>query len=138
MVDSNKMTLEQRLEKTRELRRAGYNCAQCVLGAFTDVTKLDDETAMRISSGLGAGVAATGETCGVVSALAINTGLMDNAEPATKKRVAMRAADLIGEFQQKHNHLRCCELKGKEHPTPCNELIEDGVKIFHKHLIESE
>ena len=130
------MTLEERLKKTRDLRQSGFNCAQCVVGAFTDVTKIDDEIALRIASGLGAGVAATGEICGVVSAIAINAGLLDNAEPTAKKRVMSQASSVIDKFRKTHRCVRCCEIKGKENGAPCNTLIEDGVRLFHQYLEE--
>ena len=37
----------------------GYNCAQAVLLAFSDVTGLDKETTLRITSGYGGGIGRT-------------------------------------------------------------------------------
>ena len=47
----------------------GYNCAQAVLLAFSDLTKLDPDTARRIASGFGGGMARMREVCGAVSGM---------------------------------------------------------------------
>ena len=56
------MTEHERTSET--LFREGYNCAQAVFTAFCDVTGMDRETALRISSSLAAdGAHARGVRC---------------------------------------------------------------------------
>ena len=43
-------------EKAHELFKQGYNCAQSVFAAFCDVTGMDFETAIKLTSGFGAGM----------------------------------------------------------------------------------
>ena len=43
-------------EKAHELFKQGYNCAQSVFAAFCDVTGIDFETAIKLTSGFGAGM----------------------------------------------------------------------------------
>ena len=47
---------ETHAEKACRLFSEGMNCAQSVFVAFCDVTGLDEETAMRLSSSFGAGM----------------------------------------------------------------------------------
>ena len=43
-------------EKAAALFREGYNCAQSVFLAFEDMYEIDHKTAVRLSSGFGAGM----------------------------------------------------------------------------------
>ena len=43
-------------EKAKKIFEEGYNCSQAVFSAFSDIMNIDEETAKRISSGLGGGV----------------------------------------------------------------------------------
>ena len=43
-------------DKAKALFYEGYNCAQAVFCAFTDLTGLDLETAARLSSSFGGGL----------------------------------------------------------------------------------
>ena len=54
----------------------GCNCAQAVLLAFSDLTKLDPDTARRIASGFGGGMARMREVCGAVSGMFMAAGLL--------------------------------------------------------------
>ena len=43
-------------EKAVALFKSGYNCAQAVFVAFSDVTGLDEKTALMLSSSFGGGM----------------------------------------------------------------------------------
>jgi uncharacterized protein YycO len=47
-------------EAARALFGQGYNCAQAVFAAFCDETGMDMETALRLSSSFGGGMAGCG------------------------------------------------------------------------------
>ncbi len=58
----------QRKEKAVELFRQQFNCSQAVFTAYRKVSVLDEESALKLSTVPGAGVACTGsELCGAVS-----------------------------------------------------------------------
>ncbi|MBQ3141799.1 MAG: C_GCAxxG_C_C family protein, partial [Clostridia bacterium] len=44
------------VQKARELFVEGYNCAQAVFAAFCDVTGMDFNTALKLSSSFGGGM----------------------------------------------------------------------------------
>jgi C_GCAxxG_C_C family probable redox protein len=46
---------------------SGYNCAQAVLDAFRDEAGLDEDLALKIATGLGAGMGRKQEVCGAVT-----------------------------------------------------------------------
>ena len=45
-----------RAERAAEYHKKGYNCAQAIVCAFCDKVGLDEETAFKVSEGLGLGV----------------------------------------------------------------------------------
>ena len=54
----------------------GYNCAQAVFLAFTDVTGFDKETALKLSSSFGGGMGCLREVCGAVSGAFMVAGVL--------------------------------------------------------------
>ena len=58
-----------------ELNQGGYNCAQSVLCAFSDLTGLEEKTALAIAAGLGGGLR-SGEVCGAVSGAVLVLGAL--------------------------------------------------------------
>src|SRR5690554_5859822 len=76
-------------QKAEQLFKSGYNCAQAVMCAFEDYTKLDKQTSIKIASSLGAGMGALREVCGAVSGMFIVAGLVrgcDDPVDYKKKR----------------------------------------------------
>jgi len=61
-------------EKVRELYNKGYNCSQRTLSVFCNECNLDNETALKIASGFGAGMQ-QGEVCGIISSAVMVIGL---------------------------------------------------------------
>lgn len=117
-------------EEALNLRKEGYNCAQCVLMACNDILGITKETAALIAAGLGSGVA-RGEICGVANALAIAEGLRTNdATPSGKLKVMPRAKAICDRFAEPYGgKITCRDLKGKCGAT-CPELICQGISIL--------
>ena len=64
-----------RTEKARELFHNGYNCAQAVVGAYSDLFDVEPELAMRMIEGFGGGMGRMRLTCGAVSAMVALVGM---------------------------------------------------------------
>lgn len=129
------MTLQQRLDKAAELRTQGYNCAQSVILAFPDVTGLDNDLAARLTAALGAGLAASGEVCGVVNAMSIVQGLRGGSSPADKGPATLGARSMIDSFTaETDGRIRCRDLKTPPQKISCNDLVAKGVRIVHNHI----
>lgn len=74
-------------EKAREMFLRGYSCAQSVFAAFCDVTGMDEETALKLSSSFGGGMARMREVCGACSACFMVLGLLYGyAEPDYERK----------------------------------------------------
>lgn len=67
--------MNAKLDTAMQKFLAGYNCAQSVLYAFAPDLGLDGETALKVATGLGAGMARRGEVCGAVTGGILVLGL---------------------------------------------------------------
>lgn len=134
----------------------GYNCAQAVFTAFTDVTGMDRALAVRLSSSFGAGMGRMREVCGACSAMFMVAGIVYGpAEicPDTEKAEHYkRIQQLAAEFRAEHQTIICRELlKGlavTDTPVPekrtaqyykarpCIRFVETAARILDNYLNE--
>lgn len=117
-----------------EWRRQGYNCAQCVLMAFEDVTGLSPEAASKVALALGGGTGGSGNICGALTGAAVAEGFTHAGAPSDKAASYARTNRVIDRFRAENGHVDCRDLKGAVPPRPCNDLIKDAVRILHEEL----
>jgi len=108
----------------------GYNCAQSVLSAFCEDLNFDRETALKLATGFGAGMARRQEVCGAVSGGIMAIGLKFGRGLADEKAVAENTYLLVGEFMKrfsdKYGSCLCRVLL-----DGCDLMTENG-RIFYK------
>ena len=101
-------------DKACDLFAGGFNCAQSVFAAFCDVTEMDKETALRLSSGFGAGMGRMREVCGACSAMFMIAGLLygtgENFTFDEKTEHYKRIQELANQFKEVHGTIVCREL----------------------------
>lgn len=101
-------------DRAEELFLSGYNCAQAVFGAFCDVTGMEFEAAMKLSSSFGGGMGRMREVCGAVSAMFLIAGILygyeDTGEDGKKAEHYKRIQGLAEEFRAQHGTIVCREL----------------------------
>ena len=101
-------------ELAKQLFFKGYNCAQSVFCAFTDVTGYDIDTSARMASSFGAGLGRLRETCGVVSAAALVLGIVkgydDPADYQAKKNHYALVREYSDRFRAENASINCREL----------------------------
>lgn len=113
-------------DRAEELFLEGYNCAQAVFGAFCDVTGMEFEAAMKLSSSFGGGMGRLREVCGAVSGMFMVAGVLygygDTGENGEKVAHYKRIQALADEFKAQHGTIICRELiaslKKDSNPTP--------------------
>ncbi|MBS1400759.1 MAG: C_GCAxxG_C_C family protein, partial [Clostridia bacterium] len=91
-----------RADAAKEYFMKGYACAQAVLLAFSDVTGLEAETALKISLPFGGGMGRLRLTCGTVSGAVMVLGtVFSKAEinPENKKEVYAAVQEFSGRFK---------------------------------------
>ena len=140
-------------ERARELFLEGCNCAQAVFLAFAE-DKLDRETALKIASGFGGGMAGMRDVCGAVSGMFMAYGLLcgpaDPTDRAAKTNNYAALRQLAGEFEARNGSIICRQLLGldpnfKPQPPeprtdsydkkrPCPEMVYCAADILETYL----
>ena len=130
-----------RRERAMALFEEGYNCAQSVFLAFSDLHGMDTHTAAALSSSFGGGMGRLREVCGAVSGMFLTAGILYGYEdPGAREEKA------------ENGSIVCRELVGlsvtREEPTPpertaeyykkrpCKELVGDAAEILEKYIAE--
>ena len=144
-------------EQAKHYFTSGHNCAQSVLLAFSDLTGLDQTTAMKISSSFGGGMGKLREVCGAVSAMFMAAGLLyaESEVPTLESKTAhyARIQDLAARFRAETGSILCRDLlaqvetasgRAPEARTeqyynarPCGDLCALAANILSQHIEEN-
>ncbi len=142
-----------REEKARENFLKGYNCAQAVALAFSDLVDVDEDALARLSSSFGGGMGRMREVCGAVSGMFMVCGLLhgysDPEAKGEKKELYARIQALAARFREECGSIICRELlegKADSSPTPtertaefykkrpCADLVALAAKILEEEM----
>ena len=97
-----------------ELFLEGYNCAQAVAVAFTDLTGMDKKEAAKLAAPFGGGMGRMREVCGAVSGMFMVLGALygyDNSDADSKKKeLYKQVQDLAEQFRQENGSIICREI----------------------------
>ncbi len=137
-----------------ELFLKGYNCAQAVAVAFSDVTGLDADFSAKMASSFGGGMGRMREVCGAVSGMLMVAGLLygydtpndDSAKKAHYKLVQ----ELAGQFREEVGSIVCREIlknpPSDPNPTPrtaefyaqrpCARMVILASEILDRYIAE--
>lgn len=125
-----------RVKQASFLFKKGFNCAQSVLSSFKDFTDISDESLLKISSGLGAGMGRLQQTCGAVTGAYLVAGLLYGYIKPEDKPSKENTYEIIRQFDEKfrqiHGTTSCRELLG------CDINTEEGMKYFKDNNLSSE
>ena len=147
--------MSERVERAVELFKSGFNCSQAVFAAFAGDFGMDEETALKVSAGLGGGVGRSREVCGAVCGASMVVGFKygavkgDDAE--SKQKCYEVVQQIIAEFRKTNPTIICRELLalGDNVPTdpkpearteqyykkrPCVQIVEDAARAVEKIL----
>jgi len=149
--------MNDRSEEAKNNFLSGMNCAQAVLCAFADRCGLDRETALKLASGFGGGIARQREVCGAITGICMAAGLIrgpaETSDKAAKDEHYTFIRGLCDEFRNETGSILCRELLGlapkqSDSPVseartaayykkrPCAELVALAAKILSEHLPE--
>lgn len=146
--------MSERGIKAKAYFESGYNCAQAVLMAFSDLTGIDEATSAKLASSFGGGIGRMREVCGTVSGMLMAYGLIrgyatvDSHEVKAEHYVHVR--ELADKFKAENGSIICRELlAGVQHTDggdpeprsaeyykkrPCGELVECAADILDEYL----
>jgi C_GCAxxG_C_C family probable redox protein len=96
--------------------RAGMNCAQAVLTAFSDHLNFDYDSALAISSGFGGGMGRLQETCGAATGAFMVLGIYNSEKFTDNTEQKDHTYAMIQEFNKRftaiHKTSNCRMLLG--------------------------
>ena len=154
----NGFDIEERVERAVKNFMSGYNCAQSVFLAYSDLFGLDMEIAKSVSVSFGGGMGRMREVCGTVSGTAfVLSALYGYSDPTDADAKAQLYADVqkvAGEFKEENGSVVCRELlgltkSGFDNPQPekrtdkyykkrpCGELVKMSADILEKFITDN-
>lgn len=146
-------------ERAIALFKEGFNCSQSVFVAFSHRFGIDEDTAKRISAGLGGGMGRMREVCGAVSGASLVIGSIASATDGKDSESKQKNYELVREFAKrftdKNGSIICRELLGLDvkmeksaqpesrtteyyKKRPCVELVGDAVEILAELIEENK
>ncbi len=115
---------------------SGYNCAQSVLVAFAHELNLNENIAIKITSGFGGGMARMQNTCGAVTGgiVAIGMAVSNKEEDITtnKERVYYTISQFINRFKEKYRSVKCRDLLN------CDLNTLEGQQFYEEHELHQK
>ena len=91
----------------------GFNCSQAVFSAFATELGIPEDTALKLASPFGGGVARQGNVCGAVTGALMALGLQrGNATLENKDDTYRLAEEFVRRFQERHGTILCRDLIG--------------------------
>ncbi len=125
------------VEIAKQKFKEGYNWTQSVLFAFADDRLIDQDTALKITTGFGGGVALTGEICGACTAgvmlLGLTYGKGITEDESYKENTYQKVQDFLVSFKKKNDSIFCRDII-----HGCDLKTEEGKKIFNENNYEDK
>ena len=137
-----------------DLFLGGYNCAQAIAVAFSDVTGLDKDFSAKMASSFGGGMGRMREVCGAVSGMLMVAGLLYGYDTpgndTTKKAHYALVQELAGQFREEVGSIVCREIL-KNPPSdpnpsprtaeyyktrPCARMVMLAARILDRYIEE--
>ena len=143
-----------RIKQAENNFRNGCNCCQAVFLAYADKFNISEKQALMLTSTFGAGIGKIRETCGVITAMAMITGLADGYsdlhDNEAKQNTYGEMQSMIADFTKVHNTVVCRELLGLQkgedlaepairdeeyyQSRPCLSLVKTSCEIIEKYI----
>ena len=130
----------------------GYNCAQAVAVAFSDLTGLDKDLSARMASPFGGGMGRMREVCGAVSGMLMVAGILygyDDPKATTAKReLYTQVQAMAGQFREEMGSIICRDLlknpPADPNPSPrtqeyyssrpCARMVATAARILDEYI----
>lgn len=145
-----------KLQAAIHYHEQGFGCAQSVLASFSQEFGLDEQLALRISTGFGSGMGRLCEVCGALTGAFMVIGLKygkaftDGARYGNDTETTYRkVAELAHAFAERNGSIYCRDLVGHDLSDPqerakvvqlglfsttCRKCIVDAVELLEDTL----
>ena len=128
-----------RIEKSMEYHKGGYNCAQAVVCSFLDKLSISEKDAFKLSEALGFGDSDSFGTCGAVSGMALVIGMANSTgnleKPDSKAATGKLSREISRRFMERNQTVTCKVLKGVgtgEMIRTCPDCIRDAAEFLEQ------
>lgn len=115
---------------------SGYNCAQSVAIAFSDLVDLDKKTIAKAVSGFGGGMGRLREVCGAFSGAVFILSLLygyDNAKETELKTMLYSDIQQFAQiYKEKNGSIICRELLGLDKSSSISPVPEKRTDKYYK------
>ena len=118
------------IERAGQLFLEGFNCSQSVFTAFCDRFGLNEETAKKVSAGLGGGVGRMREVCGAVTGAAMVLGSLRSATEGDDADGKKENYELVREFSERFKE-RCGGT------VVCRDILKLGIPMENTAMPEN-
>ena len=148
--------MSTKTDHAKKIHERGFGCAQAVLAAFSQDYGLNEETALRISTGFGSGMGRMCEVCGALTGAFMVLGLKygkvasDGTKYGPNTETTYRlVAELAKKFKARNGSIYCREIIGHDLSNPeerekvvqmglftttCSKCILDSVELLEEML----
>ncbi|MDD4891641.1 MAG: C-GCAxxG-C-C family protein [Phycisphaerae bacterium] len=137
------------VQKAVALFAEGFNCSQAILSAFSPSVGMTSDTALKVASGLGEGMATLGEACGAVTGalmvLGLTYGPTSAHDRAGKKLLYALVREFTKQFESRNGSILCRKLLGFDgemppelklavemniHQNVCPKFVRDAAEVL--------
>lgn len=131
-----------------DIFKNGLNCTQSILWSYWECLGVDRDSALKIGTAFGGGIAKRGGTCGAVSGalmvIGLRYGSTDAKDFKARNNVYAIAEKFMKEFEARNTTVNCRELIGFDISQPftpertkiisetCPNFIRDAVDIVEE------
>ena len=114
-----------------------FSCARAVLTTYSDLTGLDENTAMSMTDGFAAGMTNMEGTCGALIGADMVLGLINKDKRKTMKQMR----EIMQKFEDRNHATQCRKLKGVDTHVvlrPCPLCVADACEFLEEALKTNE
>jgi len=137
--------------RAEELFRSNLNCAEAMLLAYAEASKIESALIPSMGSALGAGLCRTGQVCGAVTGSLMVIGLLCGRRQAgdSNDLAYYYGWLLMQKFAERKGSIDCRELTGQDfnderawedydYNTNCVPLIRSAAEVLNEIIAELE
>lgn len=126
------MSKENYPERAVEYKENGYNCAQAVIKALSDINDMDVDELLKAAAGFAVGMGTTEATCGALIGANMMLGLWSDGQGTLAN-----SKQLLESFKYTSGAVTCKELKGigtGKVLCSCEDCVRNAVKAAMEFL----
>ena len=120
-------------DKAADMMKRGFLCSQAVFSTLGEQLGIDRSQAIKLATGMGAGISGRGEICGAISGGIMAIGLKHGPDQSTgadsRNKTFFLTQELIEKIKVKHGCYTCRDLTGVDFTFP------EGIRQYEERNI---